>query len=83
MEAGLPNITGVFGLRTPLNTSDMTIRLSGAFSYTTEANGTAGAASGEDFNGRIHLDASRSSKVYGSSTTVTPLSESTLLCIRY
>ena len=29
------------------------------------------------------IDASRCSNVFGRSTTVTPLSESTLLCIRY
>ena len=61
----------------------MIARLSGAFSCTTESNGTAGSSGGTDFNGRIHLDASKSSEVYGSSTTVTPLSQSTLMLIKY
>lgn len=31
----------------------------------------------------INFDASRSSSVYGSSSTVTPLSESVVFCIKY
>ena len=76
--AGLPNIKGEL-FTVPANTStDGT----GAFRRTTTPN-TAGAARGAASWSNINFDASRSSSVYGSSSTVTPLSESTLLCIRY
>lgn len=40
-----------------------------------------GGASSVDFN--VSFDASRSSSIYGNSNTVTPLSQSTLMLVKY
>ena len=63
-QAGLPNITGTFSTGASFNNS------TGAF---TKAGG-AGAGGYEEWDRQIihTLDASRSSKVYGKSSTVTP-----------
>ena len=86
--AGLPNITGTLGDTGTTNWVKGFANskvASGAFEagivqnkkeFTTFSD-TTDNCSGFSFN------ASRSSSIYGSSSTVTPLSESTLLCIRY
>ena len=72
VEAGLPNITGGFGLRTSLGVSDMESRQSGAFSYELLGDGSSTQSSGSDFGGKIVFDASDSNAIYGNSTTVQP-----------
>ena len=77
IEAGLPNITG-----TLCNGKGEATICSGAFTRTDGAPNASAAI--VNYAGSIFtLDASRSSTVYGNSTTVTPLSESTLLCVKY
>lgn len=73
-EAGLPNITGTFDSEA-LNAGGLTGSPfpTGAF-YSVEANFKHIAAPIEGFNFITHFDASRSSSIYGSSTTVQPAS---------
>lgn len=78
MEAGLPNITGTVGIRPTLGFAGTT----GAF-YATNQNGADNYAQSGTANALTGFDASRSSSVYGNSDTVTPTSQSTLLCIKY
>ncbi|MBS4773722.1 MAG: tail fiber protein, partial [Proteobacteria bacterium] len=71
-QAGLPNISGRFGLvtngrNTGWNTS---VTNAGAF-YRVDGIGDNGADSGNG-NGGVGFDASRSNSIYGRSTTVTP-----------
>ena len=76
MGAGLPNITGEFITKYSSTTA-------GAFKAA-QVPDTHGYTS---FSGNEHqeitFDASRSSTVYGNSSAVTPLSESTLWCVKY
>lgn len=67
LEAGLPNITGTLG-RGFRNYTDVQ---SGAL-FGTELYNTAPVDGGYDANGIINFDASRSSSIYGNSSTVTP-----------
>ena len=70
----MPNITGTFaGMWFGAPT--------GAFTTISEPGGSARDGGGRYRN--YGLDASRSSSVYGSSTTVTPLSESCFFCIKF
>ena len=81
VEAGLPNITGVAhalvgpSSRIAWDTKDTISGLTGPF----YASGKYGSyASGQTINGEslphnLNFDASRSSAIYGKSTTVTPL----------
>lgn len=75
-EAGLPNITGRMG-----NTDSASSSATGAF----YRSGTSGKM--ENSNGsadpNIYFDASRSSSIYGNSSTVQPPSQGVLVCIRY
>lgn len=77
--AGLPNIIGdiqTFNYNTPETTS-------GAFQQTTTVTNrstTIGAGAGYQ---TINFNASRSSSIYGSSETVTPLSLSSIFVIKY
>lgn len=73
MGAGLPNIFGYVGGCGHKGT------ISGAF-YTAWDNGYGGGTGG-CFNAAIN--ASRSSTLYGSSETVTPLSKESLFLIKY
>lgn len=72
-EAGLPNITGEVGenIHTGANRSN------GAFYGT--SNSTFGTNSGGGIRSNIYMDASRSSAVYGKSSTVQPASANKLL----
>lgn len=57
---------------------------SGAFSYTPGGLGIMGASSSVvNYNGNLNFDASRSNPIYDNSSTVTPLSESTLYILKY
>ena len=80
--AGIPNITGRITTSTnPFYNPTLTV--SGALLGTTTTSNTAqGSASGYPGSG-VALDASRSSSIYGSSTTVTPLSKSCIFCIKH
>ena len=80
VDAGLPNITGVFGhaLMTETFISN------GSFYDTSGNTWSRGTSSPSTWKWRdINIDASRSSSVYGSSDTVTPLSLSCIPIIRY
>lgn len=84
--AGIPNILGDYYKKGPaggLYGGDETTA-NGAFSALYYAKGRI-AKSSENNYGQyyVHFDASGSNSTYGSSTTVTPLSESCLICIRY
>ncbi len=73
-EAGLPNITGTFGV------CGTGYSGTGAFYYVKK--GSALSNSGEADN--IHgFDASRCSAIYGKSSTVQPPSQGVHVCIRY
>ena len=80
--AGLPNITGK--ILTPNDWDQWGTAARGAFAGDHSKTLSNGAA-GTNASSRYYLDfsASRSSSIYGSSETVTPLSESCLICIRY
>ncbi len=81
VEAGLPNITGgahaLVGPNSRLawDTKDATTGLTGSFyasgKYGSCASGTT--TNGEPLPHSLYFDASRSSAIYGKSTTVTPL----------
>lgn len=74
VEAGLPNITGNLGGNRygPIN---------GAFADA-GSTGVRGSGSSADNMRKISFDASRSSTVYGKSTTVTPPSTKLLPCMK-
>ncbi len=65
-EAGLPEITGTFGVD-----SNSHGAFSGAFSY---AGGARGASGGSSNNSKALFEASKSNPIYGSSETVQPAS---------
>ena len=76
--AGLPNITGS-------NTSgDWALGNADVWGCFYKASGGGDRPPYSSGGGYYHyFDASRSSSIYGSSTTVTPLSESVIMCISY
>lgn len=77
---GLPNIVGDHTKAV----GDYLGASSGAFSYTPGGLGIMGASSSVvNFNGNLNFDASRSNSIYGNSNTVTPLSTSTLMLMKY
>lgn len=69
IEAGLPNITGTFRGRNAFN--DGPVSYTGAFGvvYSGSTTGASGAGSSPYY---FDFDASRSSTIYGNSTTVQP-----------
>jgi hypothetical protein len=78
--AGLPNVTGSFGLNIVTQgeayPSGCLAATDGGYSVNT--------ASGSEWRARsFDFYASRSSSIYGSSETVTPLSMSCIFCIKY
>ena len=79
MEAGLPNIAGNI-----LFARSMVNEVSGVIGITQQGvrDQTQAQSGGRTING-IDFDAYRSSSIYGSSTTVTPLSMSCIFCISY
>ena len=77
--AGLPNITGNFR---PYGEGSVTVN--GAFYVISGTEPGWGTTSGIDYNNAlIDFDASRSSSIYGNSTTVQPPSVSMLYMIKY
>ena len=77
VQAGLPNITGSFG-----NCEEQSSVISGAFTRT-QTQGGADADEPENHGYNIYMDASRSSAVYGRSSTVQPASAKCLYIIKY
>lgn len=76
-NAGLPNITGEHsGLRTDGGTT-------GSGAFYSGGNGTNGAGNGSASNSKIKFNASRSSSIYGASTTVQPKSLTVRAIIKY
>ena len=74
MGAGCPNITGRIGVESTRE-NDTGAFYRGTFSQVGWQ--SSGGTTGTNF------DATRSSAIYGSSETVTPLSESVIFCISY
>ena len=74
IEAGLPNITGTIGGCSDPDTS-------GAFYQS--AHGRFGGEGPGAPRHMTYMDASRSSKIYGKSSTVQPPSCKTVFCIKY
>lgn len=74
IEAGLPNITGMAGYYYCWTLSDgkATGHANGAFLWNTDGGGVQLNDSENTGSGRLYIDASRCSSVYGKSTTVTP-----------
>lgn len=66
--AGLPNITGDFGAKTYDADTDGT----GAFRWSWTDSKVTPSGTNKDKNTRVQFNASRSSSIYGSSTTVQP-----------
>ena len=83
-EAGLPNITGTIGQH-GVNSGTTIQNLSGAFYTTTTLSKyrTGTDKTGANSVGNIYINASRSSAIYGKSSTVTPANTSVLYCIKY
>lgn len=77
VDAGLPNITGTLGSMTGRMAS-----MSGAFeaggNFTLQKNGSTNGS-----QNCASLNASKSSAIYGKSSTVTPLSMSTFYFIKF
>lgn len=81
VEAGLPNITGMAhalvgpNSRIAWDTKDTTSGLTGPFFATGQYGSYASSTTqnGETLEHNLNFDASRSSAIYGKSTTVTPL----------
>lgn len=76
VKAGLPNITGTLHAANIWNYVGQ-----GSFKLTTET-GTYPLGSGR-YTSTVQFDASLSSSIYGSSNAVTPLSQSTLMLLKY
>lgn len=78
-EAGLPNITGYVGL------SLWAYQPNGAFYYVSHTdsnhNNARGTSGTHEYD--VLMNASRSSAIYGKSTTVTPENVSVVYCIKY
>ena len=75
--AGLPNITGEFGANEA--SGDYA---SGAF-YISNTNNRLGSGDSDSDNDTVVFNASRSSKIYGASTTVQPNSTRVLFIVKY
>jgi microcystin-dependent protein len=80
-DAGLPNITGRFG---PFRFASSSPTAVGAFNLDAGADRSlAGADPGSAPKDTFTFSASRSSSIYGSSTTVQPPALTCLICIKY
>ena len=78
-SAGLPNITGEAG--NPTTEGASAISSSGALTATIIASGRAAGSGGSSM--KISIDASKSSSIYGNSTTVQPKSLTVRAIIKY
>lgn len=90
VAAGLPNIIGEIDFVSYYNTQYWNKGTGGAFDKGSTFNGGSNwnqaSTSGDNGYNKQHgfsFDASRSNPIYGSSSTVTPLSESCRFYIRY
>jgi len=77
IEAGLPNITGSFGIGDSSGTTTSGVFYTIASTRWNEGGGKAGS------NPNVGFNASRSSSIYGKSSTVQPPSQLVHICIRY
>ena len=77
IAAGLPNITGTFGVGDSSGTSTSGVFYTISGSRWNEGGGSKGS------NPDIGFNASRSSSIYGKSSTVQPPSQIVHICIRY
>lgn len=77
INAGLPNITGSFGIGDSSGTSTSGVFYTIAGSRWSEGGGSKGS------NPDVGFNASRSSSIYGKSTTVQPPAHTVHLCIKY
>lgn len=77
INAGLPNITGTFGIGDTSGTYT-----SGAF-YTISGTRWNEGGGSKGSNPDVGFNASRSSSIYGQSPTVQPPSQTVKLCIKY
>ena len=75
----MPNITGGAGPIVVYNGG----WYSGALSLIGVMKNQQGPSGNQQGGGNINFDASRSSAIYGNSNTVTPLSLSTLMLVKY
>lgn len=82
VEAGLPNITGEAVVVFPSNSTDLAEDVSGVF-FSSWRYPDNGANGGDHAAVNLKFDASRSSTIYGSSTTVTPLTYTVRAYIAY
>ena len=87
VDAGLPNITGAFQGRGSTSTaySGSVLLAEGSFAHERHGGSDANAFTGDTSvvqNDRITLDASRSSSIYGNSSTVQPPAVKLLPCIK-
>lgn len=87
-EAGLPNITGRFGYSATSSTTDWSASVAlaeGAFSGTGYYSGRslAGAGSSIGTNRIVSMNASKSSSIYGLSTTVQPAAVGCAFIVKY
>lgn len=78
-EAGLPNITGYF----PADTRDYAASNYGGAFTQTYLNRQSDGHDGNSKTYKYTLDASRSSAIYGTSTTVQPPAMTVIYCIKY
>ena len=81
-EAGLPNITGAFARRDDAGIFGGIVELSGAFYGEGSRSWRTRCTGGTYGNTYLKLDASRSSSIYGKSTTVQPPALTTRFLIR-
>lgn len=78
----MPNITGKLGGNGPNGVYGLPA-LTGAFKNIVNTYGGVGLVPAQACLASFELDASHSNPIYGSSTTVRPLSQSTLVLIKY
>lgn len=83
VEPGLPNISGQHNIPNGNRTGDaLYVDVRGCFGYVSQASQT-GNAGDEGVGCRIDINASRSSAIFGVSTTVQPASIRYLPCIKF
>ena len=80
--AGAPAITG-FVQRGMTNWEEMVSGTMGGSLYCAAPLAYVGHTTSDWNRPTLHLDASRSSSIYGNSTTITPLSRTALFIIRF
>lgn len=84
MTAGLPNITGDTGGVYNLGNYKDTYVTTGAITTEKLPKSNSGVYDGRQYYGNVlGIDASKSSDIYGNSTTVTPLSRACKFLIRW